>query len=318
MLVLHILGIVGKILLVLLLILIALILLLLLVPFTYKADILKQDKEFRAEGNVGWLLHAVHFGFSFDKDREDEKLKLDLRFLGIPLMPLIRKFGKGRNKNKKEKNKKKGQEAAPAREIRWEAPRKPTVEPGQRRVTEVEITQTKKPGVIQRAAARIMAFIGKIRKAFRKLRDIGKNVSVWIDYLQSDSFDRAKDCLIKEGTAIARHVLPRKIRGTIRFGTGDPAKTGMITGAAYIAYPVFPEELILEPDFLESRFDADVSLKGHIQLIVPVFHAVRIVLQKDVRRLISRIRKQINKGKGTKKDRVRKKQCQKTMNLKTT
>ena len=292
--ILSILAVIGKILLVLLLILAIVILLILLVPITYKAKILKQDDTFKADGNVGWLLHAVHFSFSFDIAREDEKLKLDLRFLGIPLMPLIRKITK--NGKKKPGKKKKGQDAAPEREIRWEAPRKPTVEPGQRRAAEPEVVPSKHPTLIQRISAHIMAFFGKVKKAFRKLLDISKNIAVWIDYLQSDSFDRAKDCLLTNGKAILRHVLPRRISGKIAFGMKDPSTTGMIYGLSYILYPAFPEKLDLEPDFEESRFDADVTVNGHIQLIVLVFRAVRILLQKDVRKLISRIRKQAGKN----------------------
>ena len=306
-------AIVGKILLWILLIFAVILLLVLFAPITYKIGIVKKDDTFTADGNVGWLFHLIHVCFSFDQSRADKKLKADVRVLGISLLNIINKL-RQRSKNKKLKKKK--QDAV--REIRWEAPKKPTVEPGQRRTQTIEITKTKRPGIIQRIAARIQALIGKIKRFFRKLRTVWHDISGWIDYLQSDSFGRAKDCLIKEGAKILRHALPRKISGFMRIGTGDPANTGFLIGILQILYPVFPKDLCLEPEFLESCFEADVQCKGHVQLVVLIYHIVRMILQKDVRRLISRIRGQMKKGKRNKKEKVRKKPWQKTMNFRTT
>ena len=313
MLLLHILAAIGKILPWILIITAVLLLLILFVPVTYKADIRKQGEDLTAAGNVGWLLHAVHVAFSLDKNRPEEKVQLSVRIFGVPILPLIRRI-LGKIRKKKKTKRADGSE----RIIRWEAPKKPTVEPGQRREMPVEVVRTKRPNLIQRAAAHIQAFVGKIKKTIRRIRYIYDHISEWIDYLQSDSFSRAMECLLKHGSAILRHVKPRRIQGTVRFGTDDPAKTGMLIGCLYILYPVFPEKLRVEPEFLESCLEADIQIKGHLILFVLVYHAVRILLQKDVRKLISRIRGSEKKKTKKKNHKGRGKSWRKTMSFRTT
>ena len=88
-------------------------------------------------------------------------------------------------------------------------------------------------------------------------------------------------------------VLPRSLEGNIHFGTGDPATTGYIFGGASIFYPKYKDSLILKPNFDESIIEGEVKVAGKITLGVFVWMAIRIYLDRRVRRLIKEVRKTI-------------------------
>ena len=58
--------------------------------------------------------------------------------------------------------------------------------------------------------------------------------------------------LTEKGRKLIRHVLPRKIRGSITFGCEDPALTGQILGAVAIAYPLYGKGVAVYPRFEEK------------------------------------------------------------------
>ena len=161
--------------------------------------------------------------------------------------------------------------------------------------------RAKRPGFLVRLGARISSFIGKIKTIYRRICRLQAVAADWLEYFGSESFRRAKDTLLREGMAILRHILPKKISGSVCFGTDDPAMTGMLLGVIAMLYPVIPEKLMIEPDFMEPGLEADLSIEGRLFLIVLIVHAVRILLSKDVRILISRILNTVRSGKGKNK-----------------
>ena len=300
---LHILAIIGKILLALLIFLLVLILLILFFPFTYKADVRKDGEDLEAKGSVSWLFSLVRAGVSVNKSEEGLVHQENLRILGIDLLPILNRIRKGRDDRKRSGEK--------DRIVRTEAARKPSVAPGERSGSvpepdrahngnsapiEIEVIRAKRPGPILRLSARFSALRAKVRNACRKLRRILRKTDEWLLYMNTDSFERAVAVLFTEGRAILRSLLPRKIRGKVIFGMDDPAATGMILGCLGVLYPVVPDKLEILPDFLDSRIDADVSLGRGVVLAVPAFHAVRIVLQRDFRRLLRRLMRKEKKN----------------------
>lgn len=263
--------------------------LLLFYPFAYRVDLNKNEESISIQARIHWLLHLLRIDLAFTKTNEKTEIRPDIRLAGIPLLPLINRILHRKKRSGKEKE----------REIRKEAPKKPTVPPGQRisdtaRNDEIqpkiEVIHARRSRLMHRVVARIAAWIGKVKQLFRKIRGGCGILSEWFTYLSSESFARAKDVLFREGGAIIRHILPRKISGNVRFGTNDPANTGMILGIVSVFYPVLPETLNVEADFLDPCLLADLRCSGRVILIVLIVHAVRILICKDVRLLISRIR----------------------------
>lgn len=87
-----------------------------------------------------------------------------------------------------------------------------------------------------------------------------------------------------------KQILPRKFRAKVIVGTGDPATTGYIVGAASMLYTVTGKKLQVVPDFSEQIIQGDVYAKGRIYLIILVWHSLRIILNKRARQLYKTIK----------------------------
>ncbi len=317
----QILAVTGKVLLGILIAGLVLLALALFFPVCYRVDIDKTADDIRVRACLYWLFHFIHGSFRLDKTESGMTHALGLRILGIPL-PLERLL------KKKPKKKKKGDEG---RVIRTEAPKKPTVRPGERKHPETriepEVVPGRHPGPILRLSARINAFRGKCRRIWHSLNKKRSTLEEWIEYLTSDEFRTVLEVIRKDGIPLVKHLMPRTIRGTVRFGAEDPATTGMVYGGASAILPLipaYPKDLVLIPCFTESCLDADVTARGRFFLIVIIVHAVKIIIKKEIRALIGRIRGMTKKNKNKKsghKGKVRGKswrKTEKTMHFKTT
>ena len=102
------------------------------------------------------------------------------------------------------------------------------------------------------------------------------------------SFHRVK----REFFRILKHILPRKLRIHGVVGTGDPASTGWILGIFYMFYPVYGDsgDYRLVGDFERMILEGKCYARGRIHLIVPVFSAVILFLDGNIRRLIKKVR----------------------------
>lgn len=124
---------------------------------------------------------------------------------------------------------------------------------------------------------------GGIWTTFGKKAEAARNA--WNEYHGERLLDFAKQVIIK----ILRHVLPRKLRGHIRFGFDDPAVTGIVTGMAAMLYPRYGDTFSLEPDFQERCFEADCQGKGRIHPGFFLYIGVIALRNRDVRMLVKKV-----------------------------
>ena len=107
--------------------------------------------------------------------------------------------------------------------------------------------------------ARLRAVAGKFRKIGHKMEKI---TSFLGDSRCQRAFRRTKHFLRK----VFGHILPAKIRGTVRFGLEDPAATGMLYGILTLFYGRYGNSLSVVPEFQQPVFEGHVKLKGRIVL----------------------------------------------------
>ncbi len=137
-------------------------------------------------------------------------------------------------------------------------------------------------GLIGKIKYKITSLYDRIRQVIKKIRQI-------LFVLNDERDQEAVRELLFRVKVLLKHILPRKGLLRLHIGLGDPASTGQVTGIIYSLYPIYTTHLLLEPDFDEKVTDADLSLKGHIQLIFVLIAAIRIYFNKDIRRLYSHI-----------------------------
>ena len=98
---------------------------------------------------------------------------------------------------------------------------------------------------------------------------------------------RTRAYLKKYIVGLLKHIAPKKIKGRLRYGFGDPAKTGQITGYMSLLPFVYQKDFSLEPDFYEKIIEGKIYLKGRIVL----GYVVRIVLKKYIWQTIKMAKK---------------------------
>ena len=133
-----------------------------------------------------------------------------------------------------------------------------------------------------------------LRNTERTLQKIGRlpgRVSDFIGKLEEYEAKELAGVIWKELMHLLKCFGPRKMEGYLRFGTGDPALTGKLTGLIYMMLPAGADKFSVEPDFAEQVFETDVKISGHVRACHAAAAAWRLFRNKKLRRLIAKVRK---------------------------
>lgn len=141
---------------------------------------------------------------------------------------------------------------------------------------------------------RLSAAWRKLQGSLRNIRGTAKRLyrqfihykAIWDREETQQAFHLASAQLCRT----LRHVLPRRINVRAAVGTGDPASTGQFLAVQGILYPWLGDKVQIVPDFEERRFEGEFHLKGQLRAGVVGFYALRLMLDKNVRRLIGILR----------------------------
>lgn len=154
--------------------------------------------------------------------------------------------------------------------------------------------------------AKIREFLLKIQGIFDTIRNIGKKAVGFIKDLPGllRSMREKKDAVVsflkdKHVRAFLKlsktqlgcllvHLKPQKAQGFIRFGTGNPASTGQILGAAAMAYPLYASWLQVVPEFEEKHFSGYLKAKGKIRLFRVILIGKRWFLADTSKRCLNK------------------------------
>ena len=132
----------------------------------------------------------------------------------------------------------------------------------------------------------------------RKLRDLpAKLIRKWkrklrsfLNLFQEYEAGKTAGILWTHIKYLARHYGIRRIKGYMRFGTGDPASTGELTGILYLFLPAGADKFTLSPDFHEAVLEADLEASGHIRFVHLLIIAIKIFRDKNMKKILRRLR----------------------------
>lgn len=140
----------------------------------------------------------------------------------------------------------------------------------------------------------ILGFPGKLKKKLTNIRltfrGFCDKIKQWRTLWKEESTQAALHFLTEKGRKLIRHVLPRKIRGSITFGCEDPALTGQILGAVAIAYPLYGKGVAVYPRFEEKILEGNLRMRGRIVAACLLWQAWKIYRNPDVRKTLKKIR----------------------------
>lgn len=282
---------------------------LLFVPVRYRIRLKKDKETLSGEAAAFWLLHLLSFSLAYSAGRE--RPGIQIRIFGISL----EQFRKKRRRPAEEAP----VEEAPAEEE--PAEQEPLPEEvreeeeesfgkeessGKEESFEEEESSGKKERFEKEAfrekpeqsrkeafgrwkdrILRLKQKPGQWSRSFRrKKRRLASTVSLIREYRPREVLE----LLWGYAKKLARHFRPRKIRGFLKFGTGDPALTGELTGILYLLLPVSAKDFSLEPEFHEAALEADLTAWGRIRGIHLLVAAVEIFRNKQLKKIIRRLR----------------------------
>lgn len=277
---LMVLKIIGIILLIIIGLLVLVTLLLLLVPVRYEIKCNFKDKNtYDFSVRISWLLRIIQCRLFL----QDKVAANRITIFGIRL----KKKKKVKTKNKKIKSNKndkniekmpKGSEAVQKEVHKNKNPDKEQDKDNPESGAFEERIYEQKSGVFVRIKAFFEELIQKIRQTFKQICDTIKTVNDKLAKADEFIHDEKNIALFnlgkKEMLYLLKHYLPKKWKGKLLFGTGDPAGTGYALGTFYALYPVHGGTFTVIPDFDNKIFEGNFFVRGRIRGV----HATRTLI----------------------------------------
>lgn len=137
-----------------------------------------------------------------------------------------------------------------------------------------------------RGIRQLFLWLQNVIKIVRKMKKKVHSVQDLVDILRSDA-GKAFICIVKENVIhLWKQIHPRRMRGKVIFGTGDPCSTGELLGVLALFYTWYGNGVQIIPDFEQKRIEGNVSFRGRIRMITLICIAWRIIKNKDGRKLL--------------------------------
>lgn len=132
-----------------------------------------------------------------------------------------------------------------------------------------------------------------IQSIYDKIRNIIHHIRYYYKVLRSDLFHRTWEKCSKEALRLLKSIAPRKVKGCLHIGMEDPATTGQILGYYGMLYPLIGGHIDVIPDFDQVILEGSLKIRGHITLFQAVRTACAIYFNKDLRKLIRLLKREV-------------------------
>ena len=299
-----ILKILGILLLVILGIILAVLLLVLFVPLRYQAN---AEFDGKPKGNVllSWLLHLITVRVSYDGS-----IKALVKILWFKVFETTI----GGDDESEDESKDTEPELAEAfaedefpkdEFVPVEEPEKvthmsETVSPENDPEPELQAQHeenTEKIPLTEMIFEKIRSIVSKIAEkvagGYQNLVDKVQALQEKIEQVRvflSDEENQNTICLIwGQVFKLLRHILPRKLRGRVRFGFEDPYTTGKVLTYISPFYGLYAKTLEVEPVFGEKVIEGEIHLRGHIRVASMIWIVIRVFLNKNFRKILRKL-----------------------------
>lgn len=287
---LGILKVIGIILLVLLLLVLFILAIVLFVPIRYQGKGFIDETRKEAQVKVTWLLHALSVRVEY---KHPAKPSILIKLLGIN----IEKFKRKPKPPKPPKEKKEKvhpsinlallnyDEPTPPKVVK---PKEPPLNEEHKQIVEDYIDEKAKPK--ESLQEKINKIVNKITSVYNKVKDILANIQYYLDLLQEEGtkalIGTALDALLK----ILKKIRPKKLIINAEVGFDSPDTTGKLYGLYWTIKPALGEDVNVTPNFEEAIIEGDFYFKGKITIITILINGLRIVLNKNFKPFLKKIK----------------------------
>lgn len=137
---------------------------------------------------------------------------------------------------------------------------------------------------------RVLSFFKSLKAKIKKIKeliiDLLHKKNLILDFLKDEQNKLGLKKVWISIRGVLKHIAPKKIQGTVHFGTGDPCTTGQALGAIAVFYGIYGDKISIRPDFEEEVLNGELFLKGRIRLINLLIIAIKLIRDKYFSQLI--------------------------------
>lgn len=124
----------------------------------------------------------------------------------------------------------------------------------------------------------------------REKADVFLKIRHAYELLNEEAAKKSVRKVVNRVFKILRSILPRKGKGYITFGTGDPYSTGEIMEVFAFFYPLYGRMINVTPDFCDKVISGELSVRGRIYLCKVLYEAALIYFNKSAKQLFKELK----------------------------
>ncbi len=143
-------------------------------------------------------------------------------------------------------------------------------------------------------------FNDKYQKFLKKIQGIKKKIKnmivsirgsisrikiIWAFLTEEENKTGFHTCM-KAVKKIVKHIKPKKLKGYLKFGTGDPCSSGQILGVIAVFYGKYGKFFQIIPDFEEKVLEYTIYAKGKVRIFTIGKIALQLWFSKELKKLI--------------------------------
>lgn len=119
-------------------------------------------------------------------------------------------------------------------------------------------------------------------------------------FIKDESNQKTFRLLLRQLKKLVRHILPTKAEGKAVIGFEDPATTGKILAGLGLLYAWYGDKIEITPVFGETVLEVEGDVKGRVRAGTILLCCVRMLLNKNFRRILRKLKKSGGKKDGRK------------------
>ena len=137
--------------------------------------------------------------------------------------------------------------------------------------------------------SKIKQIIENIKAKWKVFKDRFKSLNIKKDaiirFLNADGTLSGAAYLLTQGKRLLRMIFPKKIKGWLRFGTGDVYTEGQYLSYLCLLYPLYGGKFEIEPEWDEGVFETDAAFSGRITMFIILLVILKVLFNKKVKLL---------------------------------
>lgn len=270
--------------------------LVLFVPIHYKGEFTKNPEVMQVRIKINWLLHIIRVYVNYEKELLIKAFVLFFKVYDSNKPANVKKDKKQKAKEKHTEEKTISKEEKSIVHDDNGTVLSDELEEKTDNTKRIENIDGDSLEPCQSLLTRIKNFIKNIickcKSICDKITSIVQNINYYIEILKEEETKVIFGQVLGRIFKILKSIHPRKLNADIIVGTGSPDTTGYIMAGAGMLYPYLGKHVNITPDFDNTIFEGTIQFKGRITLFVIIKHALKIYMDKELRNLVSRFKRE--------------------------